>query len=355
MIMSDLLIEDFRDDFHRLLDSLQSKYPALVQVSFSKDMGVGAGETGYLSKDTYFIRLGVPSNWFAKGFLFWGSSEVISRDDVCCMLVGMFHEMEHVKQRIGVYQNEVNGFPYTITELSGVGNIRYYTAMANYKINLNEISAEKNGLLSTFSYLQRPGLCHCSNQEAESMLLNYVNYRVEHSDYFVQPKNGVYTSFDDVIRDFEEAERQAPYQKREYMLLQSKEDLIFQMTCHCNHGRWGIRPEWEPYLDEFWSPKPGDMPVGLYQDMLIASMVNYAKPEAKNLYGALQHVDLSPEHVFGKSFPDLDIRTQDEMKGAYKQNLRMERLHSLEADLPFLQNLDDEISLEKSEDSLEFE
>lgn len=203
-------------------------------------------------------------------------------------IIGIFHEYRHSRHFLESYHDMSDKNIYLATNhLACQNNHSYYCENRNYPVNPREIDVERYAVFDAYSYL--------SNQfpdvDCESLILKYVNFRVDVSDYFIKPSGKKFTSLEEVNVAFDKAFEDSKTAKRT-CYTRSKSDEVSSLL----HDS-----EWNQLFTRFWD----DDITGIEQDKMVAAIELHLHPEYKGFHTVLNDVDLSPETVFGRTFPEI--------------------------------------------------
>ena len=175
---------------------------------------------------------------------------------------------------------------------------RYYFDNGNYKINANEIQAEKEGIMNVYDYLCK-NFSNINPKDHESIILDIVNDKMLNSTYFISSPTP-FKSLSEVEKAFDDAYDDSFTKKRTYMVnSRNTHDAVKLFMREHPEAK-------EVYLN-------ADSP--LEQDRYIASINLKLHPEWLKAYPSLSDIDLSYENIIEKPYEKLlSHKTLDQIK-----------------------------------------
>ena len=283
--------------------------PISVASTYSDDNGYTTGiETG-----TYELE-------HAKDGRFHLSKNNIKISDkvFATVVLNMHHEATHVWQKNELFRQthlDTDAANQLIQEITCMDNHDYYFDNGNYKINANEIQAEKEGIINAYQYLcdEFPDV---DRSDHEHIILDIVNDKMLNSTYFISSPTP-FKSLSEIEKAFDDAYDDSFTKKRTYMVNSNTHDVVKLFMQDHPEAK-------EAYLN-------ADSP--LDQDRCIASINLKLHPEWLESYPSLSDMDLSYESIIEKPYQET-------------QASRIERIHSMFGDVLADDNQTDEYDIE---------
>ena len=226
----------------------------------------------------------------------------VSDKNFVIALISIYHENQHAYQLLNTYQSyQMSDVYMTVSHISQNNNMYYYFGNnhKNYRINPNEIEAEKYGILNAAKYLRNNFI----DVDTDILILDYVNQYAcndifgRKSDYFIHINYfKLLKSINEVDMMFTHALNESKNTCRIYKYDSKSRDEV--MSCFTSVG-------WEDIYAKFKYAS-----TGYQQDIMVASIVNYLHPKECSCYANLQMIDLSAQAIFGiDEFPEISDKT----------------------------------------------
>ena len=250
------------------------------------------------------VRIGIYDIEQTKFNLFRSSR--ISDKVFATVILNMYHEATHVWQKNELFrQKHLDSYiaNQLVQEIACMDNHDYYFDNGNYKINANEIQAEKEGIINAYKYLCNE-FPEVNPTDHEHIILDIVNDKMLNSTYFVSSEKP-FKSLSEVEKAFDDAYDDSFTKKRTYMVNSSNTyDAVKLFMREHPEAK-------ESYLN-------ADSP--LEQDRCIASINLKLHPEWLKVYPSLSDMDLSYENIIEKPYQET-------------QASRIEKIHSMFGDV----------------------
>ena len=231
---------------------------------------------------------------------------IVSDENFAKIVLNMYHEATHVWQKNELFRQthlDTDTANQLVQEIACMDNHDYYFDNGNYKINSNEIQAEKEGIINAYQYLcdEFPEVNPANH---EHIILDIVNDKMLNSTYFVRSEKP-FKSLSEIEKAFDDAYDDSFTKKRTYMVNSSNthDTVKLFMREHPDAK--------ESYLN-------ADSP--LDQDRCIAAINLKLHPEWIEAYPSLSDMDLSYENIIEKPYQETQVS-------------RVEKIHSMFGDV----------------------
>ena len=234
------------------------------------------------------------------------------------VILNMHHEYMHCIQKNELFRQthlDTDTANQLIQEIACMDNPDYYFDNGNYKINANEIQAEKEGIVNAYQYLcdEFPDV---DKSDHEHIILDIVNDKMMNSTYFINSPTP-FKSLSAVEKAFDDAYDNSFTKTRLYMVNSSNTHDAVKLFMQ-DH------PEAkETYLN-------ADSP--LEQDRCIAAINLKLHPEWLEAYPALSDMGLSYENIIEKPYQET-------------QASRIEKIHNMFGDVLADNKSDNELEI----------
>ncbi len=297
--------------------SIQLSQENEIPFELRNDMPLFKGVT-YYDDNGFAVKSVIGTNAIAiSGIFSFLRNKSVSDKDFTTAILNMHHEATHVWQKNELFRQK-HLDPYTanqlVQEIACMDNHDYYFNNGNYKINANEIQAEKEGIINTYQYLcdEFPEV---NPVDHEHIILDIVNDKMLNSTYFINSSTP-FKSLSEVEKAFDDAYDISFTKKRTYMVNSNTHDAVKLFMQDHPAAK-------EVYLN-------ADSP--LEQDRCIAAINLKLHPEWIEAYPALSDMDLSYENIIEKPYQQT-------------QASRIEKIHNMFGDVLADNKSDNELEI----------
>ena len=298
--------KSFRNMAHAVSSNLSDNYD-LARVVFhdAPNLGVGGGRacTDVLPDGnlTFLCLIGT------KGLP--RSIGRVDDDDALDTLVSIYHEFEHVRQTMEYERESTNeGIVLCVNRAAARGNRLHYNQ--NHNLYCTEVQAERNALMS----LQRdmPTLFpKKSAAELDACLLRYVNRKAQFDvgHFFYCGRADVFDSMDMVYDTFEGMYR---YCDDDFPLYDESELANGDDFSQVMYLGQDSPEKWSYFQDTVLRTTDG-----FRRKAQMACVALYLHPNISTFVPGVNRLDLSPENVFGRAFPESPDEITARLKPLY--------------------------------------
>ena len=226
--------------------------------------------------------------------------------------IAIFHEFRHIEQdyqsKTGI-QTPIPGQVRPVIEPEVIiANIAYRNNGQYYKStyfhNVQEIDAEAYGVLATRKMLavQFPHVPEVQRDELLLDVINDTNRDLKSKNYWLRSvTTRPISSIDQLKQAFQHA-AEICLTKPKKSQFHKKPNLIGDEFYRVTQGSISVRNTWGPILYQF--RRNTESGTGADFDRMLACVTLYARPDYMTKFKAAQDLDLSPQAVFGRDFPE---------------------------------------------------
>lgn len=269
--------------FQKLKIAVKHDYGDFADVHFDNGYACGSGATSdKLPDHGLCLTVGIRD-------LFLGNPDIRLRK-FTQVAVAAFHEGRHVERYV---QMKSDPSPIlhdlSMNHLACNNNNQY--EIYNWHRLIKEWDAERYAISNAGQFLQDV----LDDDIADRLMLQYVNSRIENSDYFIEFPKGKfeYDDINDVLQAFDNAYESVKHCARKYDKNWSKctdEAFIFAKT----------------EMSQSACDKLFDERDGIKQDAMMVAITLYQHPEYQGWHKSLQYMDLSMDAQFGPDWQGQD-------------------------------------------------
>lgn len=280
-------IQNINDLGYQLFETAGLKFTKNRQLSIVK-AGTYRDDSGYATE----VEIGTNELEYVKDgkFHFIKDSIEISDEMFVRVVLNMYHEQAHCFQKNELFrQSGLDGQAENqlVQELACNASREYYYGEINYRLNANEIQAEKEGILGVHEYLCNI-FPNVDAKDREHIILNIVNDKMRKSSYFVE-RAEPFTSLQEVVDAFDDAYDNSFNTMRRFIMENEPKDPVKMfMNDHEDAKEMYCRAS-----------------TAVEQDRCIAAIALRLHPEWLEQYQALQHLNLSYENVIAKPYREI--------------------------------------------------
>lgn len=231
----------------------------------------------------------------------------ISDQKFITMVLAIHHEFRHIEQdyqtRTGVPEKSRLAIPPEVitANIAYRNNQEYY--QATYLCNIQEMDAEIYGILATQKTLetQFPDIPPQKHQELLLGIINDLNQNPKTDYWLKRHTTKTITSIEQLEKTFSTTADMYLHEPKKSQF-HKKPNLIDDEFYRVTQGSISVRNTWGPILYQF--RRNMESGTGADFDRMLACVTLYAHPDYMARFKAAQDLDLSPQTIFGRDFPE---------------------------------------------------